>query len=223
MADATGNNNSPQMNGWGGMGDLLGAGLLGWGMGNYQNPADAGMPYLNQIGQMLPGYFNPWINAGKSALPQLQQQYGQLLNNPGGVMNRMGAGFQQSPGYQFQTQQALNAANRAAAAGGMAGSPMEQQNIAGTVNQMANQDYYNYLNRAMGLYDQGLSGMNDMSHMGLSASSNLGEDLASALMSQAQLAYAGAANQNQAQQGSMGGIGGLLSGGLNAMGAAGWL
>lgn len=223
MADMTDGNNYPSTNGWTGMGDLLGAGLLGWGMSNYQNPADSAMPYMNQISQMLPGYFNPWINAGKAMLPQLQQQYGQLVNNPGGVMNRIGAGFQQSPGYQFQTQQALNAANRAAAAGGMAGSPMEQQSIAGTVNQLANQDYYNYLNHGMSLYGQGLNGMNDMSHMGLQASSNLGEDLASALMSQAQLAYAGQANQNQFMGGSMGGIGGLISGGMDAMGAAGWL
>lgn len=175
------------------------------------NPADAGMPYLNQALQQLPGYFQSYINAGNSALPQLQQQYGQLLNNPGAVMGKIGSGFQQSPGYQFQVNQSLGAANRASAAGGMAGSPMEQQNIAGTVNGLANQDYYNYLNHGMSMYGMGLQGMGDLAHMGYGASSNLGEDMTNAMMSQANLAYAGQANQNQAKGGMFG----------NLLGAAG--
>lgn len=229
-------------------GDLMGAGLLGYGMSQYQNPASAGMPYLNQISGMLPQYFSPWMNAGQQALPQLQQQYGQLLgegqgimqqnnqlmNNPGGEMNRIGSGFQQSPGYQFQVGQSENAVNHAASAGGMLGTPAEQQNMAQTVGGLANQDYYNYLNHGMSLYSQGLNnatnmygeglqGMGNMAQMGLGASSNLGENLTSALMSQANLAYAGQANQNQSQQGALGGIGSLLGSGLSAMGAAGML
>lgn len=200
-----------------GIGDMIGAGLMGWGMGNYNNPASSGMPYLNQIPGMLNNTFSPYINAGMSALPQLQKQYGNLINNPTGIMNGIGKTFQQSPGYQFQTQQAMNAANRAAAAGGMLGTPQEQQNIAGTVNGMANQDYYNYLNHGLGLYQTGLQGMGDLYHTGYNASSNLGEDLASSLMSQANLAYAGQADQNQMMQGGLGDIGGLISGGLGAI------
>lgn len=197
------------------LGDFLGAGLNWWGGSQMQNPANAGMPYLNQISQ----YFQPYWNAGNQALGALQGQYGQLLNNPGAVMNRMGQGFQQSPGYQFQVNQALGAANRAGAAGGMAGSPMEQQNIAGTVNQMANQDYYNYLNHVTGLYGQGLQGEQGIAGMGL----NAGEDLAQALMSQAQMAYSGMANQNQMTGGMFGGIGSMLGAGLGALGLGGFL
>lgn len=179
------------------------------------NPANSAMPYLNQIAGMLPQYFQPWINAGQQALPQLQQQYGQLLNNPGGVMNNIGAGFHQSPGYQFQTQQALNAANRAAAAGGMVGSPEEQQNIATTVNGLANQDYYNYLNHGMSMYGMGLQGEGNLAQMGYGASANLGDDLASSLMSQAQLAYSGQSDVNQGRFGMLGNVmgagGGLLA------------
>lgn len=175
------------------------------------NPADAGMGYLNQATQQLPGYFQPYMNAGQSFLPQLQSQYGQLMSNPGGALNRMGANFQQSPGYQWDVNQALGAANRAAAAGGMLGSPQEQQNIAGTVNQMANQDYYNWMNHAMSMYNTGLQGAQNMYGIGYDASKNLGEDLANIYQSQAQLGYAGQANQNQASQGMLG----------NVLGAAG--
>lgn len=218
-----------------GIGDLLGAGLLGYGMSQYQNPASAGMPYLNQAAQQLPQYFQPYMDAGQKALgqyaqnssqmtsqlPQLQQQYSNLMSNPTGVMNAIGSTFQSSPGYGWQVGQAQNAANHAAAAGGMLGSPAEQQSVAGTVGQMANQDYYNYLNHGMSMYGQGLNGaanmigmgqqgLGDIAHMGYGASSQLGEDLSNILMSQGNLAYAGQANQNQSQQGSLGGMGSML-------------
>jgi hypothetical protein len=170
------------------------------------NPADAAMPYFNQIPGAISPYLNPYIDAGRMALPTLMNQYGNLLNNPTGVMNSIGSTFQQSPGYQFQTNQALGAANRAAAAGGMAGSQMEQQNIAGTVNNLANQDYYNYLNHGMDMYSQGLSGLSGINQMGYGASNNMADDLMSMLMSQAQLAYAGQADQNQAAGGMKGDI-----------------
>jgi hypothetical protein len=207
------------------MNDFTVPGLAG--MFDMPNAADSGMPYLNQMSQ----YFQPYSQAGQNALPQLQQQYGMLLgnganlqsqynkmmSNPGAVMNGIGAGFQQSPGYQFQTQQAEQAANHASAAGGMLGSPQQQQQIAGTVNNLANQDYYNYLNHGLGLYSQGLQGatnmygmglqgMGDMAHMGLSA----GEDMGSGLMTQANLAYAGQADQNQAQRGMFGNMMGMI-------------
>jgi hypothetical protein len=208
---------------YGGLGDLFGAGLGALGMAGYKNPANAGMGYLNQLPGILQQYLGPYSQAGMGALPILQQQYGNLLNNPTGVMNQIGSTYQQSPGYQWQVNQATGAANRAAAAGGMAGSPMEQQQLAGTVDQLANQDYYNYLSHGLSQYGMGLSGMQGLGQMGLQASTGLGEDLSTAAEAQAQMAYAGAANQNQATQGSLGGIGGLLSGGMQAMAMGGWL
>jgi len=174
------------------------------------NAANSAMPYLNQAMLQLPSYFQTYINAGNQMMPQLQQQYGQLLNNPGSVMNKIGSGFQQSPGYQWQTNQALGAANRAASAGGMLGSPAEQQSIAGTVNGLANQDYYNYLNHAMSMYGMGLQGAQNMYGIGYDASKNLGEDMSNLGMSQANLTYAGQANQNQGRFGMLGDVMGLV-------------
>jgi hypothetical protein len=171
------------------------------GMGN---PANAAMPYFGQIPGIYQQYYSPYMQAGANALPQLQNQFNTLMNNPGQFINHMGAGFQQSPGYQFQTQQALNAANRAASAGGMLGTPAEQQSIAGTVNGLANQDYYNWLNHSLGAYGQGLQGEQGLNQMGFSASSDMANSLASALMSQGNLAYAGQANQNQMNGGLFG-------------------
>jgi hypothetical protein len=41
-----------------------------------QNPANGAQGYLNQIPGMMQGYYNPYIQAGQQALPQLQQQFG---------------------------------------------------------------------------------------------------------------------------------------------------
>lgn len=188
-----------------GIGSILG----GFGQMNMPNPANAAMPYMNQIPGTMTPYYQPYINAGNAMIPRLQGQYGQLTSNPGQFINNMGQNFHQSPGFQFQTSQALNAANRAAAAGGMLGSPEEQQNIATTTNGLANQDYYNYLNHAMNAYGMGLSGEQNMFNTGYNASNNLATNLAQALMSQSQLAYAGQEDQNQ-QQGA--GLGSMLGG-----------
>ncbi len=223
-ANQNGNAQGGQQSGspWGslfsGLGDLYGA----WNMGqqNYQNPANSAMPYMNQIPGQVSPYYQPYINAGQQAMPQLQGQYNQLISNPGQRLNQIGQSFQQSPGYQFQVNQSLGAANRAAAAGGMLGSPQEQQNIAGTVNQLANQDYYNWLGNAQNMYGQGLSGLQNINQMGYNASAGLSDTLAQNLQNQANLAYSGQSQQNQYNYGKSSAEGQGISQGLGAIGNA---
>jgi hypothetical protein len=201
---------------------LLGAGGLGaigtglGGMfGGFDNPADNAMDYLNQAPDVLKKYLDPYINAGQRALPGLEGQYGQLMNNPGGRMNQIGSQYQQSPGFQFALQQALQGANHAAAAGGMAGSPQHQQQNMQVATGLANQDYNQWLQQALGLYGTGLSGQQGIYNTGAAAGVGLGQDLASILGSQAQLSYEGQNAQNQAEGGAFG----SLMGGLGSLGA----
>lgn len=198
--------------GMGGLGAALGMGLGSMFGGSQQDPFAAAQQSMSQIPGYLQQYLGPYAQAGMSALPQLQQQYGQLINNPGALLASMGSGFQQSPGYQWDVSQATNAANQAAAAGGMTGSPAEQQQLATTVTGLANQDYQNYLNNVMGLYGQGLSGLGGLYQTGYGASSGMGEDLSDYAESQANLAAAQANWQNQQQQGQAGTWGGILGG-----------
>src|SRR5579859_5764973 len=172
----------------------------------WQNPSNSAMPYLQQAENQLPGYFQPYMQAGQNAINPLQQQYGALMSNPGGMLNAMGANYQQSPGYQFQLQQDLNAAKNSAGAGGMLGGSQAQQNAASVATGLANQDYYNYLNKVQGLYGAGLQGAQGMMNQGGLASMGLGEDLSSLFGSQGQLAYLGQQGQNQAKQNLMGSL-----------------
>jgi len=183
----------------GGLGTLLGG-----------NPSDAGMEYLDKISGMMKGYMDPYINAGKEVLPSLQNQYGQLVNDPSSKMKQFGAGFQEDPGYQWNLGEALRGSNQAAAAGGMAGSPMAQQQSGQIASNMANNTYQQYLQNTMGLYGQGLQGQQSLYDTSFKGAKGLSEDLAQALMSQAKMAYEGQASDNQ-------GLGGLLSGAAGLM------
>ena len=174
----------------------------------YDNPADSGMNYLNQIPGTITPYYQPYIDAGNQSLNTLMGQYNNLLSDPGAVMSMAGSGFQQSPGYQYQYDQGMNAANSAAASGGMLGTPYHQQQAASTAEGLANQDYYNFLNHSLGLYNQGLSGMQGINQMGYGASNELAQSLAGNLQSQAGMAYAGQGNQNQANADFIHGIAG---------------
>ena len=187
-------------------------GALGGGLSSFfgKDPSKDAMKYLDQIGGKISPYFDPYINAGKWALPGMQEQFGKLVNDPAAMLNKIGAGYQKSPGFDFAMKQALQGAGHAAAAGGMAGSPMHEQQNMDLATNLANQDYNNWLQQATGMYNTGLSGMGGMANMGFNASKSLADQIAQAMAAKAQLSYAGQANKNQGMSGIFGGIGGLL-------------
>lgn len=207
-----------------------GGALLAGLFGNTQDPAGAANQYLNQIPGQVNPYFQPYSQAGQQALGTLQGQYSNLLSDPGGMLNKIGAGYHQSPGFQFALQQALQGAGHGAAAGGMAGSPMQQQQNMGIATQLGNQDYYNWLDQARSMYGAGLQGEQGLAGGGLEAGTNMARLIEAQRGMQAALAYQQAQAQNQAQGDIWGDIGGLaggaagafFSGGNPAAAMAGW-
>lgn len=189
----------------------IGAGLGGL-FGGGKNPADVANKYLNQIPGQAGQYLNPYMQAGQGAMGSLQEQYGGLLDSPGQKLNDIGQNYQQSPGFKFALDQALAAGNRSASAGGMAGSPAAQQQNMQTATGLASQDYNNWMQNALGLYGQGLSGQQGMAQMGQQSAQSMQDMIAQQLAQQAQLGYAGQASKNQSNPwGSiLGGLGGLF-------------
>lgn len=196
-----------------------GAGQIGAGIGdlNSKNPADAAMPYLEQIGPRTAEYLDPYTQAGGRAIPTLEEQYQMLLQNPSQLMNQIGAGYQASPGYQYNLEQAMGAAQNAAAAGGQAGSLAHQQAAQRSAVGLASQDYGQYVDRALGNYTQGLGGYEGLYRGGLQAGTSQADLIASQLATQAQLAYEGQAAENKKQAG---GWGNILGGAAGAVGGA---
>lgn len=185
-----------------------------FGMLNQKDPSKAAMGYINQIPGQLKPYYDPYMTAGTGAMSSLQDQYGQLINDPGAKFNQMGESFQKSPGFDFAMQQALQGSGHAAAAGGMAGSPQHEQQNQQLATNLANQDYYNYMNHAQDLYGMGLSGEQGLMNQGFNATKSYTDQLAQALAAQAGMKYAGQASKNKSQSDFWGD---LMGGGAAAM------
>jgi hypothetical protein len=143
--------------------------------------------YYQRAGQALQQHLGPYEEAGTRALPQLEEQYGQLMTDPGAMVRRFGAGYEASPGYQFEVGEATRAANQAAAAGGMVGSGAEQQALAQRIAGIAGKDYNTYLGQVLGMYGQGLGGEREMAGRGMGAAGDVGTSLANMQMSQMQM------------------------------------
>jgi hypothetical protein len=173
------------------------------------NPADAAMPYLDQIEGKMKPYYDPYVNAGTQGVSSAQGQYERLINDPTSVMTQIGQGYESSPGYEWNKSQATEAANRAASAGGTLGTPAHQQSMMEAVQGIASGDYWNYMNAGLGQYGTGLTGQQNMANLGYNAADSLGTSLGNALQTKAQLAYSGAANENQSQGGMWGGLSAL--------------
>lgn len=162
------------------------------GATNTKNPADNANEYLNQI----PGLYEP-----------MQQFYQGLSQNPGQQVNNIGQDFQQSPGYQFSLQQALNANKGNLASRGMLHTPQAEQEQMGLATNLANQDYYNWLQQAMGVFNTGVGGQQ-----------NILDTLGGNLQSQASNAFSGQQGKNDYKQALIGAL--LGFGGSMARGGA---
>lgn len=171
-----------------------------------KNPADKAMPYLDQIPGQTNPYMQPFFEAGKNALDPLQEQYTKLLSDPGALMNKMGESYKQSPGFKFALEQALGAGANAAAAGGMAGTPMNQFNQMETATGLTSQDFNNWLTHILDLYGKGLSGEEGMAGRGQEAGKNIADMIAQTLAQKGNLAFQGQAQKNENKMGLMGGI-----------------
>jgi len=190
-------------NGGGGFGDIASYFMN-------KNPADAGMGYLDKIAPMLKQYLEPYINAGQRQLPGMEQQYGQMTQDPGGLMKQWGQGFQQDPGYQWNVNEGVRGANQASAAGGMVGTPQSQQQATQVASHYADQNYQNWMQQLMQVHGQGLQGQSHIFDTGFQGSQNLSEGLMNALSSQAKMGFQGADWQNQQNSGLLESLGSIF-------------
>lgn len=181
--------------------------------GGHNNPYDGISKYFDQVPGGMEKYFGQYMNAGHDALGQLQGQYGDLMKDPGSVLARIGAGYKESPGFQFEKNQGLGSIENAAASGGMLGTQGHQQQAGDLATNMASRDYNQYMQNAMGLYGKGLSGAEGINQMGFDSNSAMAQAIASMLMNKGMMKFAGNAAQNQAQSQ---GIADIFGGGASA-------
>lgn len=170
------------------------------------DPSGDANKYLDQIPDTLKQYFQKYINAGNGSMNTLQGQYSDLLNDPGSLLSKIGKGYQKSPGFEFEKNQGLTGINNAAAAGGMLGTDQHQQQAGELSTNLANKDYNDYMQKALGLYGQGLSGEEGFEKQGFDASTGLGKMLSDLLSKQGQNAFNQGAADNQGISDFLGGL-----------------
>jgi hypothetical protein len=193
-----------------------GAGTAAGGAFNFfnagkNNPSDAAKPYLDQIPGVGGKYLQPFVDNGAEAGKQLGGQYENLLNDTGSVYDKLSGGYKESPGYKHRLDTALGAGSSAAAAGGMLGTPMHEEQNMTLANDIAGQDFDKYMGNMMDLYGKGITGEQSMFNTGANASNNLADMLASALTQQGTNAFNGQANKNTSKsQGMTGMMQGLM-------------
>lgn len=162
----------------------------------FPNPADQAMPYLNKIPETIKPYYEPYSQRGQRLGGQLEGQYGNLASNPGDFYNQIAGGYKESPGFQTRLKYGQNAANHAAAAGGMGGSPQHMLQSAMTAQNLSHQDFEDYLSHVLGLHKMGMEGQQGLQDQGYQAGNEYATALGSNLGNQGGLAYQGQSNQN---------------------------
>lgn len=133
------------------------------------NSAQAQLDFNKQVYADQTAQFAPWQEMGM----QGQQAYNSLLglgSAPSGFNSAVaapnGANYQQSPGYQFQMDQGLDAAQSSAYArgGGLSGRTLTDLN--NYAQGVANQDYNGYMDRATNDYQTYLNRLQGVGQMG---------------------------------------------------------
>lgn len=90
----------------------------------------------------------PWRKVGRQALGSLADIYGLEADIPGYQRGAPGEAFdkfQESPGYQFQLQEALKASERRGAAGGLTGGGAQLQELQRVAQGQASGEWGNYV------------------------------------------------------------------------------
>lgn len=179
-----------------------------------KNPADAAMPYLNQIPGVEKQYYEPYIGYGKEAYNTFSPQLKEEATHPVDVLEGLLKRYEPSKAYQLARDEALRAAGNTAAAGGIRGSLSDIKNEARLSDALLGEDMQRWLQNVRGIQSEGLGGLQLPFETGFKASSGLASDLGNVLGTQAQLAFQGQANQNLSRSD-------LLSGLVKALGTLG--
>lgn len=161
------------------------------------SPFNAAQPYLNQVTPMAENRLNPYINRGNEAGNLLHGQYQNLINNPYGQYEDIFNNYTPSKGFEFSRDQALKAMQNSAAAGGYSGTEADQLRQGQLAQQLASQDFGDYFNRILGLYNTGLEGEQGFSNEGYNANENLTGIEGDTLGAKAGLAFQGASQKNE--------------------------
>lgn len=168
-----------------------------FGSGGGDSPMDAANQYLNQIPGVGHKGYDPYVNAGLDASGRTKSIYESLMNDPTAFINKLMEGYKPSEGYQFQKEELTKDLSNTAAAGGVAGTPMDQHNQGREIQKLLSGDMQQFLQNILGTFNTGLQGEEGIATRGYDASKNLTDLLGGALNQQGGLAFQDQQQKNQ--------------------------
>ncbi len=149
------------------------------------NPANAAMPYLNQVPALGRQYYEPYINEAQQAsgianpiynqmaqnpnayIGSLGQQqnpvYGEPTQNPTDFLNLIMRNYTPSEGYRFKERELTRAAQNSAAQGGFSGTRNAQLEQADIVRGLLGDDSQQFLQNVLNI--RGLQGGERQQHL----------------------------------------------------------
>lgn len=170
------------------------------GGSSYSNPADAAMPYLEEVPGYVDEYYNPYITMGQTAGNTAQGQYQKMATDPAAFANELMASYEPSEWYNYQSDQMTDQAAASAAAGGFTGTEQDMQNQNEMIQGLSSKDMQTWMNYVMQLLGGGLQGEQAMYNTGYNASNQAADAMIGNANAQAGLAYKGQSNENAYNQ-----------------------
>lgn len=170
------------------------------------NPANAAMPYLDQIPDIVKQGYNPYIQRGDTAYQAMQGPYGQMAQDPAAFLEQIMSKYQPSKSYQLRRDEALRAAGNSAAAAGRRGTLSDIESQSHIADSLLGEDMQNWFANVFGLQGRGLEGEQHLYDKGFDATQGLTGDLSNILGTKAGLAFQGQADKNQRQSDLLSGL-----------------
>lgn len=186
--------------------------------GKRSNPMDEANKYLGQIPGTGHEFYDPYINQGRGASNRLGSEYENMLNDPTGFIDNIMKNYKTSEGYNFQKDQLTKELGNTAAAGGIAGTPLDQMNQGKGIQGLLSQDMQQYLQNALGIHTQGLGGEEGIANKGFGASGSLADLLGNALNQQGGLAFQNSQQNNSNRSAMISALVKALGGAAGAFG-----
>lgn len=162
-----------------------------------KDPRHEANKYLNQIPGMLNQTYQPYIQQGQGMDSELQQRYSQLANDPAAFYDQLMSKYQPSRAYEMKNQAQQNAAQNAAAAGGMRGTQANISESAQIADRLMGDDMREFYQNMLGLTSAGMQGQQGISDRGWQAAQGYGQDMSNYYGQQGGLAYQNQRDKNQ--------------------------
>lgn len=173
--------------------------LFGGGKSQSSNPMNAANQYLNQIPTQAHETYDPFVQQGQESGANAHQAFDEMMKDPQSFINKIMGGYKESDAYKYQSDKLGRAMSNTAAAGGIAGTPLDQMNQTEALQQLLSGDQQQWLQNVLGRYDTGLTGEQNEATRGYDASQKINDLISGTHASQAGLAF-NAAQQKDTQR-----------------------